>query len=98
MEVAPRMEVGPVVRMAIPDVAAPMEARRYAKAAAMDREPAAPESATMKGTATAVKSAAAEATSVKSAAAEAAAATTEAGGTAAVTNLGRQTVRCVFGG
>lgn len=111
MEVAPLMEVGPVVRVAIPDIAAAIEARSYtiapaaehgtcAVAATMDREPAAPESAAVKGTATAVKSTTAETTTVKSAAAESTAATAAKAAAvpsaAAVTNLGRQAIACMF--
>jgi poly-gamma-glutamate capsule biosynthesis protein CapA/YwtB (metallophosphatase superfamily) len=65
----------------------------------MDREPAAPECAAVKGTATAVKSTTAETTTVKSAAAESTAATAAKAAavpSAAVTNLGRQAIACMF--
>lgn len=106
MEVAPLMEVRPVIRVAISDIATAIEARSCSIAtaaehgtAAMDRKPAAPEAAAVKGTATTVESATSESATMKSAAAETTtAATSESAAVpaAAVTNLGRQTVSCMF--
>lgn len=110
VEVTPVMEIGPVVRVTISDIATAIEAgsdaiataAKYgtcAVAAAMHREPAASESAAVKGTATAMKSTAPETTAVKSTAAETTtAATAESAAVPAstVTNFGRQTVGCMF--